>query len=228
MPTLLPLWRLEPYCPLLSDQAQKLSGKHSQAIPAGQGAALAEKERSHQCSGCLKLDCRTQLLQCSACQCVRYCSLGCQKAHWPKHKVLCKAIKELSERESLKEKGLGDAQDRGVYASHITPRQQERIVKLAGKKCVVDCFLDDKPTEVLWDTGAQVSIVSVDFLESQLPTVQKRDIKQLLGTEGSISLQTANGTHVSYCGCVEIGSRLTNENETEIRVPFLVTKDNIE
>ena len=142
--------------------------------------------------------------------------------------MLCQAIKGLSERESLKEKGLGDAQDRGVYASHITPRQQERIVKLVGRKCVVDCYLDDKPTEVLWDTGAQVSIVSEDFLESQLPTVQRRDIKQLLGTEGSVSLQAANGTDIPYCGWVEIGVRLTNENETEIRVPFLVTKENIE
>ena len=52
--------------------------------------------------------------------------------------MLCKAIKELSERESSKEKGLGDAQDRGVYASHITPRQQELIVRLVGRKCVVD------------------------------------------------------------------------------------------
>ena len=67
-----------------------------------------------------------------------------------KHKVLCQAIKGISERESLKEKGLGDAQDRGVYATHITPSQQERIVKLVGWKCVVDCYLYDKPTEVLW------------------------------------------------------------------------------
>ena len=228
MSTLLSLWRLEPYCPLLSNQAQRLSGKRIQATPAGQGVALPEKEKSHQCSGCLEFDCRKQLLQCSACQSVRYCSEHCQKVHWPKHKVLCKAIKELSERESSEEKGLGDAQGRDVYSSHITPRQQERIVRLVGRKCLVDCYLEDKPTEVLWDTGAQVSIVSEDFLQSQLPTVQTRDIKQLLGTDGSISLQAANGTDIPYCGWVEIGVRLTNGNETEIRVPFLVTKENIE
>ena len=51
--------------------------------------------------------------------------------------MFCKAIKELSERGSFKEKGLGDAQDSGVYASHISPRQQERIAKLVGKKCSV-------------------------------------------------------------------------------------------
>ena len=39
--------------------------------PAGQGVASPEEEKSHQCSGCLKFDCHTQLLQCSACQSVR-------------------------------------------------------------------------------------------------------------------------------------------------------------
>ncbi|CAH3182832.1 unnamed protein product [Porites lobata] len=209
-------------------KAQKLSGKRTQATPAGQGVASPEKEKSHQCSGCLTFDCHTQLLQCSGCQSVRYCSVRCQKAHWPKHKVLCKAIKKLSERGSFKEKGLGDAQDSGVYASHISPRQQERIAKLVGKKCSVKCYLDEKPTEALWDTGAQVSIVSADFLKSQLPAVQIRDIEQLLGTDGFINLQAANGTDIPYCGWAEISVRLANEKETEVRVPFLITRENID
>lgn len=189
---------------------------------------MPEREKSHQCSGCLKFDCHKELLQCSACQSVRYCSVHCQKAHWPKHKVLCKAIKELSAKEACKEKGLGDTQDENVYASHLTPRQQERIAKLVGRKCSVQCYLNDKPVEVLWDTGAQVSIVSEDFLKSRLSVVQIMDIEQLLGTDGSISLQAANGTDIPYCGWVEIGVRLTNENEAEITVPFLVTTENIE
>ena len=87
-----------------------------------------------------------------------------------------------------------------MYASHISPRQQERIGKLVGKKCSVKCYLDKKPTEALWDPGAQVSIVSADFLKSQLPAVQIRDIEQLLCTDGSINLQAANGTDIPYCG----------------------------
>ena len=104
-----------------------------------------------------------------------YCSVGCQKAHRPKHRVLCKTIKELSERGAHTEKGLGDTQDENVYACHITPRQQERIAKLVGKKCSVLCYLDDKPVEVLWDTGAQVPVVSESFLKSQLSSVQIQD-----------------------------------------------------
>ena len=114
-----------------------------------------------------------------------------------------------------------------MCASHITPRQQERIAKLVRKKCSVQCYLDDKPLEVLWDTGAQVSIVSESFLKSQLSSVQTRDIEQLLSSKGSISLQAANGTDIPYCGWVEIGVRLTNKKEAEIRVPFLVTKEDI-
>ena len=148
------------------------SGNAPKATPAGQRVASPEEEKFHKCSGCLKFDCHTQLLQCSACQSVRYCSVGCQKAHRPKHKVLCKAIKELSERGAREGKGSGDAQDQNMYASHITPRQQERIAKLVGRKCSVQCYLDGKPLDVLWDTGAQVSIVSKGFLKSQLSSVK--------------------------------------------------------
>ena len=41
-------------------------------------------------------------------------------------------------------------------------------------------------------------------------------------------MQAANGTDIPYCGWVEIGVRLTNENEAAIRVPFLVAKEDIE
>ena len=157
-----------------------------------------------------------------------YCSIDCQKAHRLKRKVLCKAIKELYERASRKEKGLGDTQDENVYASQITPRQQERIAKLVGRKCSVQCYLNDKPLEVLWDTGAQLSILSEGFLKSQLSCIHIKDIEQLVGSNGSISLQAVNGTDIPYSGWAEIGVRLSNENEAEIRVPFLVTKEVIE
>ena len=157
-----------------------------------------------------------------------YCSVDCQKAHQPKHKVLCKAIKELSERGSHKEKGLGDTQDENVYASQITPRQQERIAKLVGRKCSVQCYLNDKPFELLWDTGAQLSILSEGFLKSELSCIQIQDIEQLVGSNASISLQAVNGTDSPYSGWAEIGVRLSNENEAEIRVSFLVTKEVIE
>ena len=154
--------------------------------------------------------------------------MDCQKNHRPRHKVLCRAIKELSERTQNTEKGLGDAQDMGVFSSHMTPKQQDYVAKLVGRKCSVQCYLNDKLMEVLWDTGAQVSLISEDVLKSQLPSVQVRDICQLLDTQGSISLQAANGTDIPYSGWAEIDLELVADTETKIKVPFLVTKENID
>lgn len=93
------------------------------------------------------------------------------------------------------------------------PRQQERIAKLVGRKCSVQCYLNDKTLEVLWDTGAQLSILSEGFLKSQLSCIHIQDIEQLVGSNGSISLQAVNGTDIPYSGWAEIGVRLSNEND---------------
>ena len=82
--------------------------------------------------------------------------------------------------------------------------------------------------EVLWDTGAQVSLISEDVLKRQLPSVQVREICQLLDTQGSIGLQAANGTDIPYSGRAEIDLELAADTETKIKVPFLVTKENID
>ena len=73
-----------------------------------------------------------------------------------------------------------------------------------------------------------MSILSEGFLKSQLSCIHIQDIEQLVGSNGSISLQAVNGTDIPYSGWAEIGVRLSNENEAEIRVPFLVTKEVIE
>ena len=79
--------------------------------------------------------------------------------------------------------------------------------------------------ELLWDTSPQVSLISEDVLKSQLPSVQVRDICQLLDTQGSISLQAANWTHIPHRGWAEIDLELASDTETKVKVPFLVTKN---
>ena len=74
------LYHIARYC---QSRSRNYPGNAPRLPPTGQGVASPEKEKSHQCSGCLKFDCHTQLLQCSGCHSVRYCSVRCQKAHWP-------------------------------------------------------------------------------------------------------------------------------------------------
>ena len=96
----------------------------------GQGVAMPEREKSHRCNGCLKFDCHMELLQCSACQSVHYCSVQCQKAHWPKHKVLCKAIKELPAKGACKEKGLETSKMRVCLQATSLPGNKSALPNL--------------------------------------------------------------------------------------------------
>ncbi len=74
-------------------------------------------------------------------------------------------MQNLFGKGNVKEKGLGDGLDDAVYVSHLTPKQQHEMAKLVGKRCTVNCLLDEKPLETLWDTGAQVSIISLCYLK---------------------------------------------------------------
>lgn len=170
----------------------------------------------------------TQLQQCSRCKSVLYCSSECQQQHWPNHKNLCKAIGLLAKAEQARNYiAPGDSSDEHVFPSHITPKQQARVARLVGNKCSVHCRLNGKSVTALWDTGAQVSMISEDFLQNQLLITNVNDIKDLLGVKETIKLQAANGTPIPYSGWVELKVKLESDDNHEILVPFLITKQNI-
>ena len=50
-------------------------------------------EGASQCAACGKIARKLQI--CSGCMRIRYCSLGCQRLEWKKHKPLCAFLKEL-------------------------------------------------------------------------------------------------------------------------------------
>ena len=145
--------------------------------------------KSHQCNGCgqVQLE-RIKFLQCSKCKAVKYCNRACQKKHWPEHKVLCTAILHLSNKEN---KPL-DPSD-STFVGHLTPQQHATVVGLVGKRCTVNGEINGHLVEVLWDTGAQVSIISNEFLRN-FPGVAVKDISELLDTK--LNLTAANGREI--------------------------------
>ena len=166
--------------------------------------------------------------QCSNCKSVTYCSRECQCEHWSHHKKVCKTIKSLSDaKREAHYIAPGDSSDRLVFPSHITPKHRASVGRLVGNKCLVHCTLNDRAVTALWDTGAQVSIMSEDFRQTELPASKIKNIHELLGIQETIKLQAANGTQIPYCGWVEIKVRLRGNDNQEILVPFLVTEQNI-
>lgn len=120
----------------------------------------------------------------------------------------------------------GDSADRQVYPNHLSPSEHARVARLVGNKCSINCHLDGKAVTALWDTGAQVSIVSEHFMQNQLSTDRMKGVEELLGVHDKVDLRAANGTPIPYCGWVEVKVKLS-ETEPDILVPFLVTKEEI-
>ncbi|KZV63781.1 hypothetical protein PENSPDRAFT_657035 [Peniophora sp. CONT] len=66
---------------------------------AGAGQTLLENA----CSNCGKLgDEKAELMRCSSCRAVLYCSTACQRAQWQSHKKTCKALSSGEDAVTLK------------------------------------------------------------------------------------------------------------------------------
>ena len=83
---------------------------------------------------------------------------------------------------------------------------------------------------MLWDTGAQVSLISEHTIEKYFPYLEIENISERLNPNDDLDLLAANGTVIPCKGWAEIDLNInpTRENlEFEIRVPFLVTSETL-
>ena len=71
-------------------------------------------------------------------------------------------------------------------------------------------------TEVLWDTGAQVSIIPERLVREKFPNMSVKDIHELLGIGADLKLQAASGMQIPYNGWVGINFRLLDKETSEI------------
>ena len=179
-----------------------------------------------QCNNCGSSEVDKSFKECPNCHAVRYCSTECQQSHWKTHEVLCNAISYLRSLETVAP-GRGDSVDKGMYVSHLTPKQHATVSKLMGKRCTVSCQLNSVDTMALWDTGAQVSIISKGWLTENLPEETIQAIGDLL--DQKLELKAANGTTIAYEGWVELQFRLNNSDaDSSLNVPFLVTREKLD
>ena len=179
-----------------------------------------------QCNNCGASEVDKSFKECPNCHAVRYCSTECQQSHWKTHEVLCNAISYLRSLETVAP-GRGDSVDKGMYVSHLTPKQHATVSKLMGKRCTVSCQLNSVDTMALWDTGAQVSIISKGWLTENLPEETIQAIGDLL--DQKLELKAANGTTIAYEGWVELQFRLNNSDaDSSLNVPFLVTREKLD
>ena len=134
--------------------------------------------------------------------------------------VLQASINQLEENDRQKY-GLKD-----FDASN--PRKKNRLASLVGKKCVVACKVEGKDARLLWDTGAQVSLVSEDWLAAKLGNLEIDDLETMLEeSEEILRLEGVTGQQIPYKGVVTLKVQLQN-SDIVVDVPFLVTKSKID
>ena len=146
--------------------------------------------------------------------------------YWGEHKKLCQAIRDVESRQSRESVD----QMKTSFPFHLTPRQRTKLTKLVGRRCMVSCVLQGQKVDALWDTGAQVRVMSKRWEEIHLLGELERDVSELLEGE-ELNLQAANGTEISYDGWVEVDFQLAGDVEQSepLKVPILVgSQDNQE
>ena len=196
---------------------QEEEGKLEETVEEGHSAV--DHHLSHlTCNGCCNSVAESsQIFQCSGCRSVRYCDRQCQKGHWAKHKVLCKAIQYLHKSEVEKCKKACS------FSTHLTPKQRNEIVNLVGDRCVIDCWIEEEYTEVLWDTGSQVCLVGRQWLRNRGIEKEMVSLSEILGHD--VTVEAVGGKSIPYEGVVKLSFKL---NGRQVTVPFLVTEENID
>ena len=166
------------------------------------------------------MECDRRIKRCKDCHGGRYCSRACREAHKPDHQELCGHIQQLEKLESTK---------RLVNAFSVREENQvpvkirNALVKLVGDKPLLNCTLDGKQCDGLWDTGSQVSMVNSGWLRDNIPAAEVMTIKEFLEGD-NLHLVAANNTDVSVEGVAVLSFQV---GSCIFPVPFLVTKDDL-
>ena len=131
---------------------------------------------------------------CANCQCVYYCSKSCQLKGWKQHKTVCDAISHLKVDRKASVCKIG------IYITNLPLSEQDQVVQLIGEKCQMACKMNDVVIQVLLGTGAQVSLLSHKWLESNLPRAKILEAGELLDPCDRLRVQLGNHTEISFLG----------------------------
>ena len=154
---------------------------------------------------------------CGNCKATRYCSKKCQKSHRDYHAVYCSAIADLEKVQ--KEKLYGDFTVRQKKDDVKTSR---RLMKLVGKKPMLNCHLGGKEFQMLWDTGSMISMVDRKWVKENFPEITIHPVSDFI--EEELHVQAANATKIRFDGVVALEFSLEGMEEG-FEVPLLVSSD---
>ena len=156
--------------------------------------------------------------RCRSCKSGCYCSRQCRDRHVVSeaHQDLCIPIQQLQEYEN----------DKKVCSVRevVQVPQHGKLVRLVGEKAVINCLIGGfVTTKALWDTGAMVSMVDIEWLRSNFPDEKILPISEFLDGD-DLHLFTANNSVLAVEGVVVLKFGL---GLASVVVPFVVSSDKL-
>ena len=146
----------------------------------------------------------------------------CQRRHYKSHKKICDAVFLLSNKQEKK------VLKRGQYQANLTPTEQKTLIGLIGKQNVVKLYTNDKPVDILWDTGANISIISTKYVNDLFPNVVIKNLHDILSDAEKVQFRWGNQEILPNEGYVELEALLDNDTPVnEILVPFLINPERL-
>ena len=97
---------------------------------------------------------------------------------------------------------------------------QNRLAKLIGSKPLVKCGLGGKESEVLLDSGSQVSMCDEEWVSENAPGAEIKNITDFLERDEKVNFLAANNTVVPIVGVVVLEFSL---GDCKFPVPFVIT-----
>ena len=151
---------------------------------------------------------------CWECEAVRCCSKICQRKHWTSHKVICKAMSDPTVKQSKKVDNIG------ANNSFYAPKQGSQLVNIIGRKSIVTCFLFDITCKILWDTRANIIVISKSYVRQKFPYLKMRKLREILDNTDNFQVIWGNQRKLPYDGWVEMEVSFYNESQNSVAVPF--------
>ncbi len=166
-----------------------------------------------------------KLQRCSHCKSTLYCSKKCQKDHHPHHSKFCPWVVDLQKLETEKVyRGFS------VRQETLDFKTKKKIVKLVGEKPLLRCFLGGKRFKTLWDTGSQVCLADMDWMEEYFPNVVIQPVEEYMeemDEDGkNLEIRAANKTQIPLEGVAVVEFSLTEGGESFF-IPIVVSKNKV-
>ena len=105
----------------------------------------------------------------------------------------------------------------------MTPKEQKTLIDLIRKQNVVKLYMNDK-LDILWDTGANISIICKEYVKDLFPNVVIKNLHDIFSDADKLQVRWVNQEILPYEGYVELEVSLDNDTPaSEILVTFLIT-----